>query len=858
MPKSKFWIAPAIVSVCLFGVLARVATCPAEDKPADKFEQSPSGGPELAIRYAGLAQDTLRQKVVVPPHFKEAAGLIMAAMQLDPAEPRYPRMLFEAMKALGDGPGQLKALKAYRDLVPKDQWAMVNYIDLTVGTMQTAEDRFEYLSKLLGYGDDVIAPEVRSHAAFRASQIARERGQGDLSESLLGQALKLNPLNLDALRVKLETVSEQETSTPVERVNVLLAMLRSNPTQPAVTYRIAREAAEVGLPEDSLKHYTLSVNLSTMTGIAMGREFAIGYASELFMMFQPQLLTATAPITGFLLKQDPGDVEALLIRWLAEKGVSDKEAAAKTPNQIINAAMNRLAVIRGQLGVTGAGATTRPVDSPDAPVLPDLSEDLARLKDEKYAELRDGYAQAVTDLAWYLVYVANQPDQAAKLLPALKELLTDKNAVVVRIEGWIFLAQNKPDQAGVKLRAVADQDVLARAATYVLWAKNPAEKDAAVTAGRKLLQQNPSGLLAILLQDVMRDLNLKLEPREEAAEVKKVLADFPKDFLRIIDAPQNFYTLQGQMVDGRILFPFGEPLMAKVTIKNVSQYPITIGPEGIIRNDLWFDAQLRGLVQQTVMGAAYERITQSLVLKPGETISQTVRLDQGQLAQVLSGNPQPAITFYGQVRTNPRGDGGSGPGGYGVPFSNITERSGFMLNDTGFRTVSNTIATGTPSEKIRTMEFVAAVIEQLRGQQQVAQGKVVIDSFVDVLQKTMSDPVAGVATWGTFLTAVHNPARRPDMIEKLLADPDASRRVLGLLIANSLPPAQQKDRLTKVLETEKAEMVRTYASGMLEVATITLSQPTTAPSATPAATQPAPDPARSNLPAPTGLDSGKP
>jgi tetratricopeptide (TPR) repeat protein len=857
MSKSKYWIAPAVVSLGLGVVLALVATCRGQDKPDASSEQPPSGGPELAIRYAALAQDTLRQKVVVPPHFKEAAGLIMAAMKLDPSEPRYPRMLYEAMKTLGDTAGQLKALKAYRDLVPKDQWAAVNFIDLTIGTMQTAEARFDYLNKLLSYGDDVVAPEVRSHAAFRASQTARERGQDDLADSLIGQALKLNPLNLDALRVKLEIVGDQENTTPAERVNVLLSMLKSNPTQPAVTYRLAREAADVGLPEDALKHYTLSVNLSTMTGIPMGREFAVGYASELFMMFQPQLLTATKPITDFLLKQDPGDVEALLIRWLAEKGVGDKDATAKSQQQIVNAAMNRLAVLRGQLGVTGQGATTRPIESPEPLALPELSEDLARLKNDTYAALRQPYAQAVTDLAWYLVYVANKPDEAAKLLPSLKELLSDKNPVIVRIEGWIFLAKDQPDQAGVKFKAVADQDVLARAATYLLWAKNPAEKEPAAAAGRKLLQQNPSGLLAALLQDVMRDLGLKLEAREEAAEVKKALAGFPKDFLRVIDAPQNFYTIQGQMVGGRILFPFGEPLMAQVTIKNVSQYPITVGPEGIIRNDLWFDAQLRGLVQQTVMGAAYERITQMLVLKPGDSVTQTVRLDQGQLAQVLSANPNPAITFYGQVRTNPRGDGGSGPGGYGLPFANITERSGFTLNETAFRTISNTIATGAPGEKVRTMEFVAAEIETLQRQQVTDQTKIVVASFIETLQKTMSDPVPGVATWGTFLTAVHNPVKRPDMIDKLLADPDATRRVLGLLIANSYPPDKQKQMLARLLDSEKEEMVRAYAQGMLEIATITLTQPTTAPAGGAAATQPV-DPARNNLPTPGGLEPAKP
>src|SRR4051794_20050046 len=104
MRKSKFRILPAIVSLSLAAALfGAVALCPAAEDAA-----SPSGGKELAVRYASLAQETLRQKVVVAPHFKEAAGLIMAAMKLDPTEPRYPRMLYEAMKTIGDVNGQLK------------------------------------------------------------------------------------------------------------------------------------------------------------------------------------------------------------------------------------------------------------------------------------------------------------------------------------------------------------------------------------------------------------------------------------------------------------------------------------------------------------------------------------------------------------------------------------------------------------------------------------------------------------------------------------------------------------------------------------------------------------------------------
>jgi tetratricopeptide (TPR) repeat protein len=867
MSKSKFLSVSLLASLCAAGAAPRLGAQQPDppaataaggaanepkpnaaggEKPADNAGEPPAENaaaasprsPELAVRYAALAQETLRQKNVVAPHFRQAAALITAAMRLDPNEPRYPKMLYEAMLQLRDADGALRALKAYRGTTQQaadDQLAMVSYIDLSARAVETAEGRMDYYRKFL----DSRAPDpVKAHAAFRASQVARERGQSDVEDEMLAECLKLNPLNMDALRVRLEQQAEKGTAG--DRVATLLAMIRSNPAQLPVIYNLAREVANAGLVEDALRYYTLGVDVATRQGTPIPQDYALGYASELYLGGQPQMLAATRSIVDQLLKQDPNGVESLLLRWYAERAGGENDAAAKTQRQVVNAALNRVATLRQQLGVTGAGAATRPVESPDAPTIPDLSGDVAKIKDEKNAALVEPYTDAVADLAWYLVAVANQPAETAKLLPTLKALLSDKDPIVVRIEGWTFLAQEQYDQAGVKLRAVADKDVLARAGTYLLWAQNPAERPQAVAAATKLLQEQPSGLLAVVLSDTLRDLKVKLTPRDKVDDVRKALADFPKDWLRIIEAPQSFYQLKAEMAGGRVLFPFGEPMMAVVTIRNVSNFDITIGPEGVIRNDLWFDAQLRGLVQQLVTGAAYERIGQALVLKPGASISQSVRIDQGQLAQVLAGYPNPTLSFFGQVRTNPMGNA-SGPCGYAVGFGSITERSGFPLNDGSLKALSNLATNGSVPEKLRSLDLIAAELESLRQQKESDQVKALITSFAEALSRGASDPDPVVATWGSFLTAAHDASKLARMRDRLLGDPEPTRRVIGLMASNGLPLEGQKAIVEKVLAEDKDEMVRMYATGMREIAQMVADQP--------AATQPAPSaPGSTNAP----------
>jgi hypothetical protein len=821
--------------------------------PATTEATAAATSPELGLRFASLAQGAMRAKEITPAQFKEAAALLMAAMKLDPDEPRYPRMLYEAMLQLHDNQGALNAIKAFRSIsLPgradfeqpvNDQLMMVNYIDLTASMKQTAEDRLNFYKSIL----DTNAPDpVKSHCAFRASQLAHERGQDDLEDTLIGQSLKLNPLNMNALRVKLEQLTINGTA--LERVDVLQSMLKSNPVQPLVLYRLARELADAGLPEESLRYYTMAANLAGSTGTSLGREFALGYASELYMMGQAQLLVPAKEILNQLLRQDSGDVEGLLLLWLAERagGAAEKENAAKTAQQLLNASLNRVLTLRQKI-VGAENATTRPVDSPEALPIPDLSSDVEKLKDEKFDAIRQPYTQAVTDLAWYLVYAGGQAAQAEKLLPTLKALLPEKSPVLVRIEGWIFKEQGKLEPASIKLKAVADQDVFAQAGTLLIWAKNPAEKDAAVAAARKLMMEHSSGLLGAILLDSLQDLKIKVVERPDGAAIQESIKNFPRAWFQIINTPQAMYALKAEMDKGKVTFAFGEPMIARIYIKNICPYDITVGPEGVLRNDLWFDIALRGLVQQAIPGAAYDRFTQTMVLKPGEIMTQTVRLDQGQFGDVLIKFPNPSLTFYAHVRTNPRGDG-SGPAGYDVQFSSITERSGFSVDTNSLRALTSQVATGSPTQRLRGLEMLGAELEQFRAQPESDQRNVIITTLSEILKKTMDDPIEAVATWGSFITAARIPDKWTEVMTKFESDPDPYRRLLGLrLAAGSLKPDEQKQMLNKMMEKEKDEMVKLYITGMLDQLRWNAENPTTAPSGSgatpttaPSGTQPGP------------------
>jgi hypothetical protein len=252
----------------------------------------------------------------------------------------------------------------------------------------------------------------------------------------------------------------------------------------------------------------------------------------------------------------------------------------------------------------------------------------------------------------------------------------------------------------------------------------------------------------------------------------------------------------------------------------------------VIRNDLWFDAQFRGLIQTTVTGAAYERLGQALVLKPGQEVYQTLRLDQGQLAQFLASNPQPTMSFWGSVRTNPRGDGNVGPSGFRVLFSAITERDGFAIDNNNLLALNKMLNGKDAEQRIRALEMVSVQVEQLKSQPPAQQTDVLIKGFIQNVVKAASDEaVPAAASWAQFLIAARDAEARPAAVGRMVADPDPTRRVMGLLIAHALPPDQQKALLKKV-EGDADEMVKTYAAGMSELSQYATTRPTTTQPAT--------------------------
>ena len=802
----------------------------------------------LAERVSHLAQMMLTARAIVPETLRQSSALLEAAMRLNPSEVRYPRLAAEAALQVHDTDAAINAYKAIKTINPDDQFALIRLIDLYVSRMDTADQRLDYLTKLVA--SEGIFAEVRSHAAYLAATIQVEKAQREAASKLLDEALRLMPLNPEALQKKWEIASAG--LEPKARVELLLNMLKANPAQPGVMADLSAELANLGLSDLSLKWYGNALELGSAVGRGIGPADVTRYIAQLIINDQT---AAAEPIIDRMLQTAPGNVDAGFLAVLVQRrgGSADKLEKAKTD------ALNALSVYGSDLhkqlaGPDASDATTQSIAaatqaSSAQPV--DVMADLRQLQDKDDPQLRAGYASLLADLAWLEIYFNGKSTEAETYLTPLRGLVPQDSPILARLEGWQFLNAGKIDEAKSKLLAASEHDdPLAKLGILQIAAQDPANKQEVKQQALKLFQEHPSGLVGAILADALRDkLELKpgqgIPPADAHQDIRKLVEDFPRAWLDFIGKPGSLYLLKADPL--KVAHAYGEAVLAQVSIKNVSPYEITIGPNGALRQDLWFDLQLKGLVQQAFQGITFDRLGQRVLLKPGESVSQIVRLDQGQITGLLQSNPAVQVPMFFSVFTNPitlQTGISPGPGGQRQQLSRVVTRAASALNsENAINSATAALSTESPEVKMQLADLLAGYARAFLQQPDdklKAKGN---DMLSAIKRSATKDALPAVRTWSSYVlgrSLAASPEQREAMVKQLLGSNEWTDRLMGVVMIQSLDHEKWKDMAGAVAKDDADETIRKLASAVADFADnpVSLKQPTTEPSEQQPATEP--------------------
>ena len=415
----------------------------------------------------------------------------------------------------------------------------------------------------------------------------------------------------------------------------------------------------------------------------------------------------------------------------------------------------------------------------------------------------------------------------------------------------------------MKLSAIAESDPIAALGMIQLAGNDPAALQKAVANARKLLEKYPSRLTGSFIMAELGKRGVKVTPGPNAATLENVLAQFPKDWMRILDQPQLFYAVRIEPVAGRVSVPIGEPVLVQVTIYNTSNFALTLGAEGVVHPDLWFDAQTRGVQPQFFPAEAFARMGGPMVLAPKSGVaSQVVRLDQAQLLGILERNPAAHFQITASVMTNPTQVGGQvrpGPAGTQVQLSKLMERRGAPVGHLEVRQkLGETIGSGSPEEKIRAAETLTKFATLFTGPGAGEEAKAFGAQAAEAVRLTSNDADPTVRAWASYLYAVYT--RDQGLLTRMLQDPSWVARTLGIVATDYT--AKDNQLYEQMARSDDELLVRNLAAAAAEAKIAqnraAATQPgTTQPGAatpassltTPAPTQPTQPPAAPSSPA---------
>lgn len=796
-------------------------------------EVSPDVG--LAWRLDALSSDGLGPGKP-DAAYRRSASLLDAAHRLAPSEPRFPRLRKLALLHVGDIDGAIAALKAYRDVSPatrNDRAAQSQLIDLYAARLETAEAKLKYLTGLLDVQD--IPVEVRSHVAVECAELLAQQSPQEAAD-MAKRAVQLYPLP-EATRQYYERVAK--TQSLKEQVAALVAMLSANPNQPGYSAELARLLASAGLADASLEWYDLSLRaiLPLPTRPPWFHDLLVDFAAQLMLTERTQVADA---LLGQMLDSDPTDADA----WFLKLSLAQSASGQVTFEQTLDLGRSALArrwnglrdrILSGAPATQPAAVPATPADS--QPVEPlDPAPVIEKLKTGQFREAEIVFINAMFDLAWFELYFDKQPDLARKWIDAMRAIVPADDLKLQVLEGWHALASNQPGKAREIFSKIADRHALA--GLGMIRADEAEKKQPDPVVVQKLLAGNRTGLAAAVLWEALKKDATRPATQPAADDVPAELERFPKGWREVIDprTAKKVYTVRVEPVQSTI--PFGEPMLANVRILNSSDHDLAIGPQGVLRPELWFDAQIMGLDQRSFPGVAYDQITDQIVLRPRASITEVVRLDEGDLRQALLQAPGTVTHLSGDVITNPLTiPQGVIPGSCGTAnnFGRTFGYAGIQLGTpTGKKKLDAALASTSPAERLRTLDLLAAYARIAAGPEANDALKKAVADFPAAIDKARSDSSPAVAAWAGYLSVSIAPDEQKEkVVREMIAAGDWRVRLMGILAGSLIPPDVQQQVVAPLAENDADASVKSAAAATLDFLAHPTTQPTTAPASQP-------------------------
>jgi tetratricopeptide (TPR) repeat protein len=778
----------------------------------------------LADQFDSIAELEFASKVTRadawPIIWRHQAAVLSACSILNPKAARFPRLVADAWAQVQDREKEIQALRLAIIADPNDEFSWNRELDLQMVPMQTAIEKMDYVRGIIG--TVTIPADVRAHAGCILARLLLDRGEQDSATTVLAEALRNCPSSVECLTLRYQMLAPDAPN--FERCERLMDLLKANPLQLRYSSLLADLIADQGLVQESIPFYKLAVNTAHAEGDP-GKHSMLNWAAELYL--GDESADAMAMNTA-LLRIDPTYASAHFLQLVIVRATNNKDAYTKTLQEATNALSNRVILAINAAAPAGTPkATTRPMTDDSPLQLPDLSPTVDQIKKGVAPQIKQQFIEAVADLALLEGYFAEKPDDAAKMIDALAGVLPENSPLLARLRGWNDLLNKKPEDARAKFSTVAADDPLAELGLVKLMLDNPAENATAESIGRRLLQDHPSGLIGALLFQQLQSARVKLIPTTQADALREAVTQFPASLLTVAEKPQEFYALHVEPAQDHVGSYIGDPLLAVVSIRNFSDYDLTIGPDGVLKPELLFTIKPKVGANPTF--SAFDMIAGPTVLTGHGKIDQIVRVDQTQMLAFLNTQQDFSFEVTGSLTSNQTA---RGLGGYPVMFFKSFFRYSSAATPANIQTFMTNLTDGRPDQKITALNLLERFsLEMAQAKKPGMEVRQQIADMVNAIHRARQDPLFAVSAWAAQCEyRLVSPDGQIRLIRDLAEDPDWRHRQIALLLVNELEP-KLRDQIIEKLTTDPQSCVRDDAAAVK--AYLALPKVTTAPTTAP-------------------------
>ncbi|MCK4872359.1 MAG: tetratricopeptide repeat protein [Phycisphaerales bacterium] len=553
-----------------------------------------------------LFAQELTRRAVAPLHvpgelpvawYDLSAELLDLAAEISGDDPDVLRLMIQAAQWAGDDLRVTDGTVRLTVADPTDIIAQLRLVATHIRRRQHSDDRLAAYERLLSEAGERLDRTIRSRMAYDAALLRRERGEIELCEQRLADALRLDSTNKQAAALAV-ALHETGFADPVEQARKLIQLFRADPIDSGTRLALAKLLLEHGAYEGSLRFLNSEFSFRTLTDqdidASLYRDHVLaqwgaGYPDQAlrFLDGMQELITQgeqRRQLSELLQEIEEAKKYELPYEEIDRNKPPFLDVVVDLPLEL---EWTRL-VIADSKGRDGmARSAARRIADALTEEIASASQALVDAPTAEMAKTIEADIRALTgELLLVRVLFGADLEDARSLLERYIDDPDVKASARDRFLGCVLLREGDLDAAVPLLEAAGPDDVIARlglAAAHL----QQGDEDKAIVEFAAVWSAEPGTLLGLYAKTRLERLIGRAVPAVSSTAVRlnRLMRDgVPDELLQIWADPSTVISLRAKPISTRLQY-MDQPRL-RMTLTNTSRFPLALGPEAPISSRL--------------------------------------------------------------------------------------------------------------------------------------------------------------------------------------------------------------------------------------------------------------------------------